>query len=107
MEEQALRAYHRRTLAADTLIASSYLAGTNTRLVRRALSALFAGTIGKDTVGRVWRKVNRSWDTWNARSLAEEPIMRLSAPTPDDSRLIASETTPPSIPTNPSTGPCS
>jgi hypothetical protein len=49
-EEQALRAYHRRTLAADALIASCYLAGPNTRRVRRALSALFAGAIGKDTV---------------------------------------------------------
>jgi hypothetical protein len=28
---QALRAYQRRTLAADALIASAYLAGTNTR----------------------------------------------------------------------------
>ena len=50
MEEQALRAYHRRMLAADALIASCYLACTNTRRVRRALSALFAGAIGKDTV---------------------------------------------------------
>ena len=50
MGEQAQRAYHRRTLAADALIASCYLAGTNTRRVRRALSALFAGAIGKDTV---------------------------------------------------------
>ena len=48
MEEQALRAYHRRMLAADALIASCYLA--NTRRVRRALSALFGGAIGKDTV---------------------------------------------------------
>src|SRR5882757_11420954 len=32
----ALRAYQRRTLAADALIAGSYLAGTNTRRVRRA-----------------------------------------------------------------------
>src|SRR5476649_2741077 len=30
-KSQALRAYQRRTLAADALIASSYLAGTNTR----------------------------------------------------------------------------
>ena len=36
-KSQALRAYQRRTLAADALIASSYLAGTNTRRVRRAL----------------------------------------------------------------------
>src|SRR5712671_8108438 len=34
-KSQALRAYQRRTLAADVLIASSYLAGTNTRRVRR------------------------------------------------------------------------
>ena len=35
----ALRAYQRRTLTADALIASTYLAGTNTRRVRRALAA--------------------------------------------------------------------
>jgi len=38
-KSQALRAYQRRTLAADALIASSYLAGTNTRRVRRAAAA--------------------------------------------------------------------
>ena len=42
-KSQALRAYQRRTLAADALIASTYLAGTNTRRVRRALGALFGG----------------------------------------------------------------
>lgn len=73
----ALRAYQRRTLAADALIASTYLAGTNTRRVRRALGALFGGTVGKDTVSRTWRKVKSDWDAWNARSLAEEPIVRL------------------------------
>jgi len=74
---QALRAYQRRTLAADALIAGCYLAGTNTRRVRRALRALFGGAVGKDTVSRVWRKVKSDWDAWNARSLAEEPIVRL------------------------------
>jgi putative transposase len=73
----ALRAYQRRTLAADALIAGSYLAGTNTRRVRRALGALFGGAVGKDTVSRVWRKVKSDWDAWNARSLVEEPIVRL------------------------------
>jgi len=73
----ALRTYQRRTLAADALIASTYLAGTNTRRVRRALTALFSGAVGKDTVSRVWRKVKSDWDAWNARSLAEEPIVRL------------------------------
>ena len=69
--------YQRRTQAADALIAGTYLAGTNTRRVRRALAALFGGTVGKDTVSRVWRKVKADWEAWNARSLAEEPIVRL------------------------------
>jgi len=76
-KSQALRAYQRRTLAADALIASTYLAGTNTRRVRRALAALFDGTVGKDTVSRTWRKVKSDWDAWNTRSLAEEPVVRL------------------------------
>ena len=76
-KSQALRAYQRRTLAADALIASTYLAGTNTRRVRRALAALFGGAVGKDTVSRTWRKVKSDWDAWNVRSLVEEPIVRL------------------------------
>ena len=43
-KSQALRAYQRRTLAADALIASAYLAGTNAR--RGALAALAGGTVG-------------------------------------------------------------
>jgi len=59
------------------LIAGCYLAGTNTRRVRRALGALFRGAVGKDVVSRVWRKVKSDWEAWNARSLAQEPIVRL------------------------------
>src|SRR4051812_24044056 len=76
-KSKALRAYQRRTLAADALIASAYLAGTNTRRVRRALKALFAEGVGKDVVSRVWRKVKSDWDAWSDRSLSEEPIVRL------------------------------
>jgi putative transposase len=76
-KSQVLRAYQRRTVAADTLIASTYLSGTNTRRVRRALKALFGGAVSKDTVSRVWRKVKSDWDAWNARPLADEPIVRL------------------------------
>ena len=76
-KSKALRAYQRRTLVADALIAGTYLAGTNTRRVRRALASLFGGAVGKDTVSRVWRKVKSDWEAWNARSLAEEPIVRL------------------------------
>lgn len=70
-------AYQRRTKRADALIAGAYLSGTNTRRVRRALAALFGGAVGKDTVSRVWRKTKGDWDAWNARSLKEEPIVRL------------------------------
>ena len=76
-KSKVLRTYQRRTLTADALIASAYLAGTNTRRVRRALKALFAEGVGKDVVSRVWRKVRSDWEVWNARSLAEEPVVRL------------------------------
>jgi putative transposase len=70
-------AYQRRTKRTDALITGAYLSGTNTRRVRRALAALFGGAVGKDTVSRVWRKTKGDWDAWNARSLADEPIIRL------------------------------
>lgn len=76
-KSKALRAYQRRTKRADSLIAGAYLAGTNTRRVRRALAAVFGGAVSKDTVSRVWRKVKTDWDAWNVRSLAEDPIVRL------------------------------
>jgi putative transposase len=76
-KSSALRTYQRRTVAADALIASTYLAGTNTRRVRRALTTLFSGAVSKDTVSRIWRKVKTDWEAWNARSLAAEPIVRL------------------------------
>ena len=72
-----MRAFQRRTKAADALIASTYLAGTNTRRVRRALAAVFGGAVSKDTVSRVWRKVRTDWEAWNKRPLGSEPIVRL------------------------------
>ena len=49
---KALRRYPRLTKRAEALIASAYLAGTDMRRVKRALSALFAGAVGKDVVSR-------------------------------------------------------
>jgi len=46
-KSSALRAYQRRTQQADSLIAGAYLAGANTRRVRRALSAVFGGAVTK------------------------------------------------------------
>ena len=74
---QTLPAYQRRTKEIDAVIAGSYLAGTNTRRVGRALAALFRGSVSKDTVSRVWRKLKGDWEAWNARDLSREEMVRL------------------------------
>ncbi|WP_299657390.1 transposase, partial [uncultured Jannaschia sp.] len=51
---KALPRYQRLTKKAEALIASVYLAGTNTRRVKRALYGLFQGAVGKDVVSRAW-----------------------------------------------------
>lgn len=72
-QSTVLRSYQRRTRAADALIASAYLSGTNTRRVRRALAALFGGAIGKDSVSRVWRKVKGDW-ALHLYTLSKKPM---------------------------------
>jgi putative transposase len=69
--------YARMTRQVEALIASAYLAGANTRRVRRALAALFKGAVSKDVVSRVWRKVKTDWEAWTRRDLAQEDIVRL------------------------------
>jgi transposase-like protein len=69
--------YARMTKQVEALIAGAYLSGTNTRRVRRALAALFKGAVSKDTVSRVWRKVQADWQAWCRRSLADEDVVRL------------------------------
>ncbi len=73
----ALPRYGRMTRQVEALIAGAYLAGTNTRRVKRALTALFAGAVGKDVVRRTWRKVRTDWDAWSKRDLMSEDIVRL------------------------------
>ena len=73
---KTLPAYRRRTREVDALIAGAYLAGTNTRRVGRALTAIFRGAISKSTVSRVWRQIKADWESWNRRDLAED-IVRL------------------------------
>jgi transposase-like protein len=65
------------TRQVEALIAGAYLAGTNTRRVKRALGALFDGAVGKDVVSRTWRKVRTDWEAWAKRDLAAEDIVRL------------------------------
>src|SRR5258707_7936013 len=74
---KALPAYKRLTVQAERLIVGAYLAGTNTRRVRRALAALFGGAVGKDTVSRAWHKVQADWEAWQKRDLAGDDIVRL------------------------------
>jgi putative transposase len=73
----ALPRYARMTKQVEALIAGAYLSGTNTRRVRRALGALFKGAVSKDTVSRVWRKVQTDWEAWCRRSLTDADIVRL------------------------------
>src|SRR3954467_1974977 len=73
----ALPRYARMTRQVEALIAGAYLAGTNTRRVRRALAALFRGAVGKDVVSRTWRKLKTDWEAWCRRDLAGEDVVRL------------------------------
>src|SRR6186997_2406538 len=73
----ALPRYARMTRQVEALIAGTYLAGANTRRVKRALAALFRGAVGKDVVSRTWRKVKADWEAWNRRDLAAEEVVRL------------------------------
>ena len=72
-----LPAYRRLSRRAELLIAGVYLAGVNTRRVRRALQTLFAGRIGKDAVSRAWHKTRAAWEAWQRRDLAADDIVRL------------------------------
>ena len=72
-----LPAYKRLSHRAEALIAQAYLAGMNTRRVRRALGNLFAGQVGKDMVSRAWQRTRSAWEAWQKRDLAGEGIVRL------------------------------
>ena len=77
-KNKTLPAYQRRTKEVEALIAGSYLAGTNTRRVGRALASIFgSGGVSKDTVSRAWRKIKTDWEAWNKRDLSSEDIVRL------------------------------
>ena len=67
LRSKALPRYQRLTKRAEAPIAAVYLAGTDTRRVKRALYGLFQGAVGKDVVGRAWRKVKVDWGAWCAQ----------------------------------------
>jgi putative transposase len=72
-----LPAYKRLSRRAEALIAEAYLAGMNTRRMRRALAKLFEGQVGKDVVSRAWQRTRSAWEAWQKRDLAGDDIVRL------------------------------
>ena len=76
-KSQVIPSYRRLTKGAEALVANTYLAGPNTRRVRRALAGLFGGKVGKDAVSRAWRKVKTDWEAWQGRDLSGEDTVRL------------------------------
>lgn len=70
--------YVRRTREVDGTILLSYLAGTNTRRIGRALAPMLKGTkLSKSSVSRVFAELKRDFDKWRTRSLAEHRIAYL------------------------------
>jgi putative transposase len=76
-KSRLLPAYKRLSYRAEALIAEAYLAGMNTRRVRRALARLFEGHVGKDVVSRAWQRTRSAWMAWQERDLAGDDIVRL------------------------------
>ena len=76
-KSELLPAYKRLSHRAEALIAEAYLAGMNTRRVRRALARLFEGRVGKDMVSRAWQRTRAAWMAWQERDLASDDIVRL------------------------------
>jgi putative transposase len=72
----ALPRYQRLTKKAETLIAAVYLAGTNTRRVKRALFGLFEGAVSKAVVSRARAARSRSTGTPGVRAASP---MRISS----------------------------
>lgn len=65
------------TRLVEALIAGSHLAGTNTRRIKRALSTLFGGVVGKGVLSRTWRKLRTAWEAWDRRDLIGEDVVEL------------------------------
>jgi len=55
--------------AAGTATEIGSCSARSARCVRRALSALFGGAVGKDTVSRAWHKVRSDWEAWQKVSV--------------------------------------
>jgi len=70
---EVLPRYARRTRVIDETILGTYLAGANTRRVRRALQPLLgASHLSKSAVSRVIGRLKGLFESWSTRDLSEE-----------------------------------
>jgi transposase-like protein len=75
---QMLGRYERRTPAVNAAILGAYLAGSNTRRIRRALEPLLGGTaLSKSAISRVVVRLKESFEAWRTRDLGRERYVYL------------------------------
>jgi len=67
--------YTRRTAEVEEALIKSYLSGTNTRRIKRALSPLLEGAaLSKSTISRLVARLSAEFDAWRQRDLSGEDI---------------------------------
>jgi transposase-like protein len=67
--------YARRTAEVEDALVQSYLSGTNTRRIKRALSPLLTGAaLSKSTISRIVARLSAEYDHWRQRDLSGEDI---------------------------------
>jgi transposase-like protein len=73
--------YQQRTRRVDQAIPSAYLAGANTRRLRKALEPLPGGRLSKSAVLRIVARLKGLLAAWRGRDLSEEtyPVLFLDA----------------------------
>ncbi len=65
--------YQRRTQRVDEAILGAYLAGANTRRIRKALEPLLGeSNLSKSSISRVVQRIKTSFESWSTRDLAED-----------------------------------
>ena len=70
--------YERRTEAVNAAVLGAYLAGTNTRRIRRALEPLLGdAALSKSAISRVVGRLKASFEAWRTRDLSRERYVYL------------------------------
>ncbi len=65
--------YERRTPAVNAAVLGSYLAGSNTRRIRRALEPLLGGSaLSKSAISRIVVRLREDFEAWRTRDLSRE-----------------------------------